>query len=180
MCRQEGANLARYFIVRADVAKQRKPFFQLVYVTTLARYDPNNDLGRELIIGPVQGNCRDGITAKTFARALEQRVLRSRFDFHHQDKQKHPTSELTRPRDSVNPELIEHHEKHAPAARVQRFVGMRSFGKAVFVRQFNLAFFEVEDKTPRNLHRCPAQGRRLKPSSDRRFDRVSPQSFRTG
>ena len=36
-----------------------------------------------------------------------------------------PTAELTRPRGSVNSNLQKLHAKHAPAARVQRFVRRR-------------------------------------------------------
>src|ERR1041385_6950924 len=48
-----------------------------------------------------------------------------------------PTVEFTRPRDSGHFELIKHLEKHAIAARVQRFVGFRSGGYGRNPRKFS-------------------------------------------
>jgi hypothetical protein len=40
------------------------------------------------------------------------------------------TAELTRPRGSANPDSSGLHAKHAPAARVQRFVRVEAYGAA--------------------------------------------------
>ena len=91
-----------------------------------------------------------------------------------------PTVELTRRRDYFIPppsSLIPGF--HAPAARVQRFVGMFRHLEKVFHRKRKHALFEVENNATLLLNGFPFQGHRLKTRDYGCFEAVGPQVFRS-